>query len=70
MYHRVSTGIYSDTGHCYHYPVQRSNFTSASFNSRGNCFDMRRLNQQFQIKYDFAESAPELQSKIRLKFNI
>ena len=31
---------------------------------------MRRLNQQFQIKYDFAESATELQSKIRLKFNI
>ena len=27
---------------------------------------MRRLNQQFQIKYDFAESASELQSKIRL----
>ena len=31
---------------------------------------MRRLNQLFQIKYDFAESATELQSKIRLKFNI
>ena len=31
---------------------------------------MQRLNQQFQIKYDFAESATELQSKIRLRFNI
>ena len=66
----VATGIYSNTGHCYHCPVQMSNFARASFNSRGNCFEMRLLNQQFQIKYDFAESATALQSKIRLRFNI
>ena len=34
-----------------------------NFNSRGKCFDMRHLNQQFQIKYDFAESATECSRK-------
>ena len=45
MYHSVSSVIFSNTGHCYHYLAQSSAFTCALFNSRGNCFDMGRLNQ-------------------------
>ena len=63
MCHSVSTGIFSNTGHCYHYPAQ-------SFNSRGNCFEMGRLNQLNStvslVEYDFVESATETVKKMDL----
>ena len=58
MYHSVSTGKFSNTGHCYHYPAQSSIFTCAYFNSRGNCFEIGRPNE-LNIKYGFVESATE-----------
>ena len=63
MYHSISTGIFSHTGHCYHYPAQSTIFTRAQLSSRGSRLEMGRLNKnyirQFQIKYDFVESATE-----------
>ena len=63
MYHdSISIGIFSNTGHCYHYPAQLLIFTCALFNLRGNCFEMgclNQLNSTVAIKYDFVESATE-----------
>ena len=33
MYHGVSTGIFRNTGHCYHHPAQSSHFTCAEHNA-------------------------------------
>ena len=33
MYHSVSTGIFSNTGHCHHYSAQSSYFTCAEYNA-------------------------------------
>ena len=33
MYHGVSTGIFRNTGHCYHHPAQSSHFTCAEYNA-------------------------------------
>ena len=45
MYHSISTGIFSHTGHCYHYPAQSTIFTGAQLSSRGNRLEMGRLNK-------------------------
>ena len=33
MYHSVSTGIFSNIGHCHHYSAQSSYFTCAEYNA-------------------------------------
>ena len=33
MYHGVSTGIFRNTGRCYHHPAQSSHFTCAEYNA-------------------------------------
>ena len=43
MHHSVSTGIFKNNGHCYHYPIVTQ--LNHRFNSRGNCFKMGRLKQ-------------------------
>ena len=46
VYHGVSTGIFSNTGHCYHYPQHDRRFSHVSFFiSRGNCLEMGSLSQ-------------------------
>ena len=71
MCHSVTTAISSNTGKLLPLPSSNVEFHMClKFNLRGNCFDMQCLNQHFQIKYDLAGSATELQLKIRFRFNI